>query len=210
MNRSGSIGLALVLTAASITTASAQGMAPAAAANTATRIRGEIVSVNADTMVVHRTNADNITVTFKPEVPVAALKKLKLTDIKANDFVGVTSVPGADGKLTAREVHVFPEALRGRGEGHRDWDLVPGSSMTNANVDSVVSANNGRELTMSYKGGSKQIVVPDNTPIVTYIDATHADVVAGKKVFVIATIDGPGKYTANRVTVEKDGVVPPM
>jgi hypothetical protein len=177
---------------------------------TASRIRGEIVSVGADSMVVHRTNADNVTVDLKPDTPVAALKSLKLSDIKPGSFVGATSVPGADGKLMAREVHVFPEALRGRGEGHRDWDLLPGSSMTNANVDTVVQGNNGRELTMSYKGGTKVIVVPESTPVVTYIDASLKDVVAGKKVFIIATSTGPGKYSADRITVEKDGVPPPM
>jgi hypothetical protein len=181
--------------------------APAAQA---TRLRGEIVSVNGETMIVHRANADNVTVDFKADTPVAALKNFKLSDIKPGSFVGVTSLPGADGKLVAREVHVFPEALRGRGEGHRDWDLLPGSSMTNANVDSAVQATNGRELTVSYKGGNKVIEVPNNTPVVTYIEATHADVVPGKKIFIIATTNGPGQYKAERVTVEKDGVVPPM
>ena len=71
-------------------------------------------------------------------------------------------------------------------------------------------STDGRELTVSYKGGNKVIEVPDNTPVVTYIGATHADVVAGRKIFVIATANGPGHYKAERVTVEKDGVVPPM
>ena len=119
-------------------------------------------------------------------------------------------MPGADGKLVAREVHVFPEALRGRGEGHRDWDLLPGSSMTNANVDSVVQGTSGRTLTLSYQGGSKVIDVADGTPVVSYVDATRADVVAGRKVFVIATQTAPGRYLAERITVEKDGVAPPM
>ena len=100
--------------------------------------------------------------------------------------------------------------MRGNGEGHYAWDLLPGSMMTNANVDTAVQSTNGRELTMSYKGGSKVVDVPENVPVVTFSDATRADVLAGKKVFIIAKADGPGKYTAMRVVVEKDGVAPPM
>ena len=184
---------------------SASAQAPAAS-----RIRGEIVSVSGNVLLVHRVNADNVTVDLTPDAQVSAMKNVKLSDIKAGSYVGATSVPGPDGKLVAREVHVFPEAFRGRGDGHRDWDLVPGSSMTNANVDTVVQASNGRELTMSYQGGSKVIVVPDNTPVVTYIEATRSDVVAGRKVFIVASMTSPGHYSAGRITVEKDGVAPPM
>ena len=134
----------------------------------------------------------------------------KLADIKANTYVGVASVPDASGKQTAKEVLVFPETMRGSGEGHYAWDLLPGSMMTNANVDTVVQGTSGRELTMSYKGGSKTITVPENAPVVTLTDATRADVIAGKKVFVVARLIEPGKYTALRVVVEKDGVAPPM
>ena len=174
-----------------------------------TRIRGEIVSLNGDTLVVHRATGD-ATIAFAPDVPVGAVKNVKLADIKPNTFVGVASVPDANGKQIAKEVLVFPEAMRGSGEGHYAWDLLPGSMMTNANVDTAVQSTHGRELTMSYKGGSKVVDVPENVPVVTFTDATRADVVAGKKVFVIAKADGPGKYTAMRVVVEKDGVAPPM
>lgn len=174
-----------------------------------TRIRGEVVSVNADTLVVHRANADDVTLAFKPDVPVSAVRALKLADIKAGAFVGVTSVPNAEGKAEAREVHVFPEAMRGTGEGDHSWDLLPGSSMTNANVDNVAQAVQGRELKMSFKGGTKTIVVPESAPVVTFTDATRADVVPGKKIFVVAQSAG-GKYTALRAIVEKNGVAPPM
>jgi hypothetical protein len=179
-------------------------------AATPTRIRGEIVSLTGDTLVVHRTNADNVTIEFKNEVPVGAVKNVKLSDITKGSYVGAASVPGPDGKLTAREVLVFPESMRGTGDGHYDWDLLPGSMMTNANVDTVANGVNGRDLTLSYKGGSKTITVPDNTPVVTFAEATRADVIAGKKVFIIATASAPGKYEARRLIVEKNGVVPPM
>jgi len=174
------------------------------------RIRGEIVSVNGDVLVVHRANADNVTISFKPETPVGAVKNVKLTEIKAGAYVGAASLPGPDGKLTAREVLVFPEAMRGTGDGHYAWDLLPGSMMTNANVDTIVEASSGRELTLSYKGGTKVVTVPEGAPVVTFTDATRSDVVAGKKVFIVASMTGPGHYDARRVIVEKDGVAPPM
>ncbi len=174
------------------------------------RLRGQVVSVTGDTMVFHRADADDVTIEFRTDVPVGAVKNVRLADIKPGTFVGAASLPGADGRLTAREVLVFPESMRGANEGHYAWDLLPGSTMTNANVDTVVQANRGRELTMSYKGGSKTVLVPDNVPVVTFTEATRADVVAGRKAFIVAKANEPGRYTALRVIVEKDGVVPPM
>ena len=193
-------------TFAAVTITAAHAQAPAAPS----RIRGEIVSINGDTLVVHRANADNVTIDFKADVPVGAVKNVKLADIKPGAYVGAASTPGADGKLTAREVLVFPEAMRGNGDGHYAWDLLPGSMMTNANVDTVVQGTSGRELTMSYKGGSKTIVVPENAPVVTFTEANRGDVVVGRKVFIVAKLTEPGHYTASRVIVEKDGVAPPM
>jgi hypothetical protein len=177
---------------------------------TTTRIRGDIVSVDGDTLMVHRSGGDTVPVAFAQDVKVSAVKNVKLADIKPGTFIGAASMPEADGKLTAREVLVFPESARGSGEGHYAWDLAPNSMMTNANVDNVVEKGNGRELTVSYKGGNKTIVVPEGTPVVTFADASRADVVAGKKVFIIAKPAEAGKYTAQRVVVEKDGVAPPM
>jgi hypothetical protein len=111
--------------------------------------------------------------------------------------------------LTALEVLVFPEAARGAGEGHYAWDLMPGSMMTNANVDMVANGVNGRVLTLSYKGGSKEVIVPETTPVVTFAPAMRADLIVGKKVLVNAT-GSSSSYVATRIVVEKDGVAPPM
>ena len=206
MSRTNAPFSAFLATALLATASLASAQTPSAPS----RIRGEIVSLNGDTLIVHRTNADNVTIDFKADVPVGAVKNVRLADIKPGAYVGAASTPGADGKLIAREVLVFPEAMRGSGDGHYAWDLLPGSMMTNANVDTVVQGTSGRELTMSYKGGSKTIVVPESAPVVTFTDATRSDVVAGRKVFVIARMAEPGRYTASRVVVEKDGVAPPM
>ena len=174
------------------------------------RIRGEIVSLNGDVMTVHRRSGDTVTIDVKPAVSVSAVKLMQLADIKPGSFVGTTTITGTDGKLTATEVHVFPESARGTGEGHYAWDLGPNSSMTNANVDTVVEGTSGRNLKLSYKGGSNEVTVPPNVPVVTFTPAARTDLTPGKKVFVVATAASQGAFVAQRVVVEKDGVAPPM
>jgi hypothetical protein len=173
------------------------------------RIRGDIVSLSGDTLTVHRKSGDTVKIAVKSDTPVTALKNIKLQDIKPGSFVGTAAMTGTDGKLTATEVLVFPEAARGTGEGHYDWDLGPKSSMTNANVDQVVQGTSGRDLKLSYKGGSNAVTVPENVPVVTFAPATHDDLKPGKKVFVVASPVG-SDFAAQRIVVEKDGVAPPM
>jgi len=196
----------LVMMAASAAFLSSQAFAqtPAPA-----RIRGEIVSVDATTLTVHRRSGDTVKIAIKPDQAVGALKSIKLADIKQGSFIGTASKPGPDGKQVAVEVLVFPESARGTGEGNYAWDLLPGSMMTNANVDTVMQGVNGRELKLSYKGGTNEVTVPENVPVVTPVPASRADLLPGKKVFVVATGDA-ANLSAARIFVEKNGVAPPM
>ena len=174
------------------------------------RIRGDIVSFSGNTLTVHRRNGDTVTVTMSDASKVSAVKTIQLSDIKPGSYVGAAAAPGPDGKLTAKEVLVFPDAARGTGEGHYAWDLGANSSMTNANVDTVAEGTSGRDLKLSYKGGSNTVTVPANAPVVTLAPATRSDLIAGKKVFVVAGPAKGGAYDAQFVVVEKDGVAPPM
>jgi hypothetical protein len=203
-----SIRLKLGVTLATLAFASA-ALAQTPATKPA-RIRGEIVSLNGDTLMVHRRSGDTVSIDVKPTVNVNAVKSMQLEDIKAGSFIGTAATTGTDGKLTATEVVVFPESARGTGEGHYAWDLGPNSSMTNANVDTVVQGTSGRDLKLSYKGGNNVVTVPPNVPIVTFVPAARTDLTAGKKVFVVATPAAQGSFEAQRVVVEKDGVAPPM
>jgi hypothetical protein len=141
---------------------------------------------------------------------VSALKAIKLSDVRAGSYVGAAAIAGSDGKMTAASLLVFPEGARGTNEGHFPYDFGANSTMTNANVDTVVAANNGRELKLSYKGGSKVVTVPENAAVVTFAPATRADLTAGKKVFVLTTPTQGGVFEAHVLLVEKDGVVPPI
>lgn len=174
------------------------------------RIRGEIVSLDGETLKVHRRSGETVSIEVKPAVTVSAVKAIQLSEIKPGSFVGTAATAAADGKLTATEVLLFPEAARGTGEGHYAWDVGPNSTMTNGNVDAIVEGISGRDLQLSYKGGSNTVTVPANVPVVTFAPATRADLTPGKKVFVVATPADQGAFVAQRVVVEKDGVVPPM
>ena len=125
-------------------------------------------------------------------------------------FIGTAAVPQADGTLKAQEVVIFPESMRGVGEGHRAWDLTPDSTMTNATVEAAVAGAAGRELSLTYKGGEKKLVVPPGTPIVTLAPGDASLLKAGNHVFLSATQGADGIVTASRITVGKDGLVPPM
>ena len=173
------------------------------------RIRGDIVAVDATTLTVHRRSGDTIKIAIKPDQAVSALKNIKLADIEKGAFIGTATKTVPGGKLVAVEVLVFPEAARGTGEGHYAWDLMPGSMMTNANVDTVMKGLNGRTLQLSYKGGTQEVDVPEKTPLVTFAPANRADLIVGKKVFVIAN-GAPTSLNAAAIFVEKDGVAPPM
>ncbi len=173
------------------------------------RIRGDIVSLQGDILTVHRRSGDTVSIEVKPDVEVSALKAIKLSDVKTGSYVGAAAISGSDGKMTAASLLVFPEGARGTNEGHFRYDLGAHSTMTNANVDTIVTANNGRELKLSYKGGSKAVTVPENAPVVTFAPATRADL-KGKKVFVVTTPTKQGVFEAHVLLVEKDGVIPPI
>jgi hypothetical protein len=196
----------MVLLAAGLLTA---GIADAENA-TPTRIRGDIVSHTADTLMIHRRTGDTVTLDLGPNIPIAAVRNMTLADIKPGSFIGTAAKTDARGKLIAQEVVVFPESARGTGEGHYAWDLGPKSSMTNANVDAMLQSTSGSDLRLSYKGGTNTVTVPPGVPIVTFVPATADDLMVGKKVFAIAVVDPMNHYIAQRIVVEKDGVVPPM
>jgi hypothetical protein len=172
------------------------------------RIRGNIVSFSGETLVVHRKSGANATIDLKPEVGVSAFKPAQLADAKVGTYVGAPALTGTDGKQVATSLIVFPEAARGTAEGHFPYDFGPASTMTNANVDQVVTAKKGRELSLSFKGGTTAVTVPENVSVLTPVPANRADLLPGKKVFVVVTPGAGGVYDGHVLFVEKDGVAP--
>jgi hypothetical protein len=175
------------------------------------RVRGTIESVNGQTLNVKGRDGAPITVKLADDVRVLAVDKKSLADVKQGVFVGITAMPQPDGTQKAVEIHIFPEALRGTGEGHRPWDLMPNSTMTNANIDSAVTSVDGQELVLKYKDGEKKFIVPANVEVVMFAPAAVADLKPGEKIFVVAgKKQADGTIAAPSIVVGRGGVNPPM
>ena len=172
------------------------------------RVRGTIERVEDPVYVIKSRDGTELKLKVAAKPSIAALVKASLTDIKEGSFVGVTSMPQPDGGLSALEVHIFPEAMRGTGEGHYPWDLRPQSTMTNANVEQVGATVDGRTLTLKYKDGEKKIFVPADTPIVIYELGDRADLKAGAKVFIVAVKQSDGTLEGRAWRVGRDGAAP--
>ena len=174
------------------------------------RVRGTIERVEGPIYVIKARDGAELKLTVADNAQIAGVVKASLSDIKQNAFVGVTSMPQHDGTLSAIEVHIFPEAMRGTGEGHYPWDLQPQSTMTNASVDQIDTAADGRTLTLKYKDGEKKITVPANTPIVSYVPGDRSDIKPGAKVFIVAVKQADGTLQGRAWRVGRDGITPPM
>ncbi len=175
------------------------------------RVRGSITGFDGHELQVQTREGKNLNIDVTEATKFKTIVPLKMNDIRQGGFIGVTAVPKTpDGPLVAREVHVFAESQRGLGEGHYAWDLEPGSTMTNANVDAIVNAHNGKELTLGYKGGSKKILVPRGVPIVSFLPADKSVLKAGAQIFCIALQGANGSMTAQHISVGKNGMKPPM
>jgi hypothetical protein len=176
------------------------------------RVRGTVEAFDGTLMTV-KSRDGQTTYKIKPtaNVAVRGIVKASLADIKDNSFIGVTGMPQADGSQKAVEIHIFPEPMRGTGEGHRPWDLAPNSTMTNATVAQMVKGVEGDVITLKYKDGEKKIVVTPQTEIVTYVPGSKDELKPGAKIFIAgAAKKDDGTLEAASISVGRDGVTPPM
>jgi hypothetical protein len=173
------------------------------------RVRGTIEAVDGDVLSVKSRSGEDVKLRMTGDMRVVGIAKISLDDIKVGSFIGTTTVPGSGGE-NAIEVHVFPEDMRGTGEGSRPFDLRPNSTMTNATVAQTVAGNDGQTLTIKYKDGEKKVAVSPDTPVVTYVPADKSDLRAGANVIAVMKKLPDGSFETNRVSVGRDGLTPPM
>ena len=198
----------MILSAAFVVAATA---ALAQAPADTVRVRGTVQSVDGSTLTVKSRDGADLTIKLADNAVIRTVTGKTVADVKQGLFVGITAMPQPDGTQKAVEIHIFPEAARGTGEGHRPWDLMPGSTMTNATIDSEVAISDGQKLVLKYKDGDKTFIVPDNIKVVMFAPSTAADVKPGAKIFIVAAKKLPdGTLEAPGATVSAGGVDPPM
>src|SRR3954453_22444859 len=181
----------------------------AANAQTTVRVRGTIEQVDGQTLSIKSKEGPMLKVVLADNVVILGVVKRSLDDIRQGEFVGTAATSQGDGTWKALEVHIFPENMRGQGEGHRDWD-APQSSMTNATVTEKITKLDGHMMTLGYKGGEQKILVTPQTPVVAYAPGDRNDLKPGHAIFIAAaTRTEDGNLRAVRVSVQRDAP-PPM
>jgi hypothetical protein len=199
--KSGLLAAALVLIA----------FAAATQAPPTVRIRGTIESVDGDTLGIKTREGSDVKVRMTDNAAVFAVVKTSLSEIKDGSYIGVTGMPEPDGTQKAIAVHIFPENQRGAAEGFRPWDARANSTMTNATVAQTVKGTDGQNILVKYKDGEKKVVVPPDTPIVTFVASDKSEIKPGAKLIIFGAVKkDDGTLEANRVNVGRDGITPPM
>jgi hypothetical protein len=175
------------------------------------RVRGTIEAVDGPLLMVKSREGSDLKVRVTDNVAVFGLAKTSLSEIKPGSYIGVTAMPEPDGTQRAIAVQIFPENQRGVAEGFRPWDLRPNSTMTNATVAESVAGTDGQNILVKYKDGEKKVVVPMDTPIVTFLVGDKSELKPGAKILIFgATKKDDGTLEAARVNVGRDGITPPM
>jgi hypothetical protein len=175
------------------------------------RIRGLIEAVDGPMLAIKSREGTEMKVRMTDNAAVFAVVKTSLSEIKPGSYIGVTAMPEPDGTQKALAVHIFPENQRGAAEGFRPWDLRAGSTMTNATVAETVKGADGQNILVKYKDGEKKVVVPPETPVVTFVVGDKSELKAGAQIIIFgAAKKDDGTLEANRVNVGRDGITPPM
>ena len=176
-------------------------------AQTNVRVRGTITALNGDVLSVKTREGKDVNLQLASDTTVVVPKKGTAADFKPGTYAGITSVKGPDGRLVAKRVHALGPQVP---QMHGNWDSIPNSMMTNANIENIAQASGGNELTMKYKDGEQKILVTPETEYYTFGPGTRADLKPGATIFTGARVGDDGKFMTNRVAVSKDGVKPPQ
>jgi hypothetical protein len=208
MNRRTLLALATTGLALAGTAAMAQAPSPATPSAGPARLRGVVNSVSADTLQMTTRAGMAMTIKLPENLRVNSMFASKLADVQPGSYIGSAATPQPDGTLRALQVTIFPPAARGTAEGHFPWDLTPSSTMTNGTVGNITSAN-GRVLTVKYGNAEKQILVPEDVPVVSFEPGTRELLVPGAQIILNGTRAADGTVTAGSISVGKDGLIPP-
>ena len=175
------------------------------------RIRGTIEAIDGSLLAVKSREGAEMKVRLTDNVAVFGVAKTAISEIKPGSYIGVSAMPEPDGTQRALAVQIFPESQRGIAEGFRPWDLRPNSTMTNATVAETVAGTDGEIILVKYKDGEKKVLVPPDTPIVSFVAGDKSELKPGARIIIFsATRKEDGSLEAARVNVGRDGITPPM
>ena len=198
------------IAAAFIAVLAVPASAQAPSEGTRVRVAGTVDKLDGDKLMVDTKGGQPITVVLAANAAVFGVEKRTIADIKPGDFLASGGVRGTDGKIHAVEVRIFPETLRGIGEGQRPWDVKPDGVMTNATVGTVSQSPEGGVIHVKYKEGESEFTVGPEVPILAYVAGDRSLLKPGAAIFTVAQKKPDGRLTTGRVTAEKNGVKPPM
>jgi hypothetical protein len=199
--------------------------APFARAQPVDALHGDVVAVEGSRLRVRPATGPDVVMTLPESVGISVRAPVAPEAIRPGDFIGTTASAQPDGTLRASEVRIFPESMRGTGEGHRPMPSKPGSTMTNATVSVVsdarrtttnatVSRRDERtgvlSLRLAYKGGEQTLVVPSGVPVMTFENGDREALAPGAHVVVYARRGDDGGLIAARISVGKNGWTPPL
>jgi hypothetical protein len=185
-------------------------LAQTPAEGTRQRVVGTVDKLDGNNLMVKSNDGQPVTVVLDGNAAVFGVEKRTIADIKPGDYLASGGVKGPDGKIHAVEVRIFPETLRGTGEGQRPWDAKPEGVMTNATVGTVSQSPEGGVIHVKYKEGESEFTVGPEVPILAYVAGDRTLLKPGAAVFTVAQKKPDGTLTTGRVTAEKNGVKPPM
>jgi hypothetical protein len=176
------------------------------------RIRGEIQAVDGPMLTIKARDGNVMKVKLADNPRITAMVKASLADIKPGTFIGVTAMPQPDGSQKAIGLHIFMDSQRGVVPARfSPWDREPGSTMTNADVETMVAGVDGQTIMVKYSDGEKKVIVPPDTPVVRFVPGNASDIKPGAKMIIIGAQKAPdGSLTAAAINVGRDGVAPPM
>ena len=185
-------------------------LAQAPSEGTRVRVAGTVAKLDGNKLVVDTKGGQPVTVVLADNAAVFGVEKRNIADIKPGDFLASGGVKGTDGKIHAVEVRIFPETLRGTGEGQRPWEVKPDGVMTNATVGTVTQSPEGGVVHVKYKGGESEYTIGPEVPVLAYVAGDRSLLKLGAEVLTIAEKTPDGTLATGRVTAEKNGVKPPM
>jgi len=194
----------LIAVAATLAATAALAQAPQTV-----HLRGTVEKLDGNTLTAKSDKGDELKINLADKTMVVDVEKASMTDIKQGEFIGSGAMPQPDGSQKAIEVHIFPDTMRGTGEGFRPWDGAPNSTMTNGTVGAAVTSVNGPVVTVKYKDGEKNIVVGPDVPVVRYEIGSLSDLKPGVAFSVLAAAKQPdGSFNVGRINVGRDGLIP--